>query len=211
MAGGTGGVSLATFNIAWSSVADLQIGDKVLVPWVMLNTAVLTPPAALTEFSRANDGGGQVVWYSRTIDGSEAGNLVFTCDTAQRHVAEILHYRGVLLPPNDTDHLLEAAVAVNPMPHTAPTSHPIPQDAVIVTAYAERTGTVNTMGTLTLPAGYTLRQEAVSAGSGGTFISVCDDGGTTPHPANTDVTPGPWNCPIGSATAVMTTIALARG
>lgn len=211
MAGGTGGVSIATFNIAWSAVADLQIGDKVIIPWVHLNTSVLTPPVALTELSRNNDGGCQVVWYGRTIDGSESGNLVFTTDIAQRMIAEVLHYRGVLLPFNDIDYIQEVGILATPMTHTAPTSHPVPQDAVIVTSYAERTGTVNTMGTLTLPAGYTLRQESVSAGSGGTFISTCDDGGTTPHPANTDVTPGPWTCPIGSTTALMTSIALARG
>lgn len=206
VAGGTGGLSSAAFNVAWPTVAP---GDLALFHWVFATaTPASTLPGFLTQggVNHVAGGGRQEVW-AHPCDGSETGSLTATCTGANRHcgILSIIRAQDLVTPINALSTFAQSGVSPN---YDCPSATATVPDTVALVSVAERSGT-NAATSFTPPAGFSEpappNGEVFSAGSGGTGIAVANDGFTPGRPTGV-VNPANYSSDNATGTQAASTI-----
>lgn len=138
-----------------------------------------------------------------TMTGSESGAVTLTTTTGARQVGALVAYSGYSDVQQIVNQPETSGTAVTT--HASPAITPQRTGSGFVIIYMDRVSTGNT--TVTPPAGFTLREEFGTSGTGGIFMHVADDlsgtHGTTPF------TPASWNVAVGSTSAVVFLLELA--
>jgi hypothetical protein len=138
-----------------------------------------------------------------TMTGSESGAVTLTTTTGARQVGALVAYNGYSDVQQIVSQAETSGTAVTT--HASPAITPQRVGSGFVIIYMDRVSAGNT--TVTPPAGFTLREEFGTLGTGGILVHVADDlsgtHGTTPF------TPASWTVAVGSTSAEVILLELA--
>lgn len=138
-----------------------------------------------------------------SMTGSESGDVTLTTTTGARQVGALVVYSGY----SDVQQIVNQpeTSGTAQTTHASPAITPQKTGSGFVAIYMDRVSAGNT--TVTPPAGFTLRKEFGTVGTGGIFMHVADDLSGT-HGLGA-FTPGSWTVAVGSTSAVVFLIELA--
>lgn len=200
----TSGTTLT--GVTWPSGPNTPIaGDLALLIWNGDNVANRTTPAPFTPVgSLVTDGSLRSSLYKRQCVGGESGDVSLVMDAGNRMGAVLYVVRGY----SDIDQVLTASDGGTLVSdHTPPPLTIGANNAAIISAYCERLTAGNTAATCN-DAAYTRRAQFGTAGTGGTFVAIADDGLNVSRSALDVVQPTAWNTSIQNFTDVMWSISL---
>lgn len=203
------GANQTNINLAWPGVANHDVA-YIFWSYNPATTVPTDPPTGWTTIGNSDGSGGtspRTRVFRRVCDGTETGNVTVSLDSAARHAAVLVVYRGVHnTTPEDAAVAVDNTHVVSPT-HNAPPVTVATQDAVVITSIHERVSSGDTGWTP--PSGFTERGDtgAGGTGSGGSITAVADD--LTQRASGATVTPGDWTGTSGTGFSQIVTYTIA--
>jgi PKD repeat protein len=163
--------------------ASTSPGDRLVMALTLnANNRVLADPAGVTGWQTmgptAVSGGMATTVYTKLAASGDAGKKVtVTLDAAAKFTMSLGVYTGDMVAPT----FASATETVSRATHTTPTLTGVPDGAVVLSAWADKSSTTTPTG-FVLPSGVTQRAALCGSSTGHICTAVADSGGPTAGP-----------------------------